>query len=444
MPGLPLSATEAALENQRFGGLQWKVAILCGLTQAFDGYDLNSIGMAAPALAHAWNVPPPAFASAFVMSSVGIMVGALSAGPAGDRLGRKPVIIAGLLFIGVFSLLSAFAATLPVLAALRFFTGIGIGTLMPATVALASDYAPERMRAVVIMLVFVGNPIGGFLGGQLIALMLPIFGWTSIFVVGGVLPLALIPVQLIWLPESPRFLLRRGNVSRDAQRVFRTLNIEPTTRGHAVDVATGNPVAGLFRDGLAPTTLLVWMLFFANLLSMFLISYWLPTVLHLSGFTASGAVFAASMQSAGGIIGTLMLGAFSMRFGASRVISLSLAAGVLMIAAIGLLNLPYLLLLAAIFCMGSCTVGSQTAANGMVAALYPARVRTTGMGWALGIGRLGGISGPALGGFLLGLGWPPRQILLCACVTALIATICTVLLRIRIRRRTPELILGPT
>ncbi len=125
-------------------------------------------------------------------------------------------------------------------------------------------------------------------------------------------------------------------------------------------------------------------------------------------------------------------------------ISLSLAAGVLMIAAIGLLNLPYILLLAAIFCMGSCTVGSQTAANGMVAALYPARVRTTGMGWALGIGRLGGISGPALGGFLLGLGWPPRQILLCACVTALIATTCTVLLRIRIRRRTPELILGPT
>ena len=209
-------------------------------------------------------------------------------------------------------------------------------------------------------------------------------------------------------------------------------------------MATGNPVAGLFRDGLAPTTLLVWMLFFANLLSMFLISYWLPTVLHLSGFTASGAVFAASMQSAGGIIGTLMLGAFSMRFGASRVISLSLAAGVLMIAAIGLVNLPYILLLAAIFCMGSCTVGSQTAANGMVAALYPARVRTTGMGWALGIGRLGGISGPALGGFLLGLGWPPRQILLCACVTALIATICTALLRIRVRRRTPELILGPT
>ena len=124
------------------------------------------------------------------------------------------------------------------LAVLRFFTGIGIGTLMPATVALSSDYAPERMRAVVIMLVFAGEPIGGFLGGQLIAQMLPIFGWTSIFVVGGVLPLALIPVQLIWLPESPRFLLRRRQpVSPSAQRVFRTLDIEPTTRGHAVDVA---------------------------------------------------------------------------------------------------------------------------------------------------------------------------------------------------------------
>ncbi len=444
MPASPLSATEAALENQRFGGLQLKVAILCGLTQAFDGYDLNSIGMAAPALAHAWNLPPAAFASAFVMSSVGIMVGALSAGPAGDRLGRKPVIIVGLLFIGLFSLASAFAGSLATLTVLRFFTGVGIGALMPATVALASDYAPEHMRAVVIMLVFVGNPIGGFLGGQVIAQMLPSFGWTSIFVVGGALPLALIPVQLLWLPESPRFLLGRNRLSPREQRLFATLNIQPGGRGHAVDIATGNPVAGLFRDGLAPTTLLVWVLFFANLLSMFLISYWLPTVLHLSGFTPSGAVFAASMQSAGGIIGTLMLGAFSLRFGASRVISISLATGVLMIAAVGLLNLPYLVLLAAIFCVGSCTVGSQTAANGMVAALYPARVRTTGMGWALGIGRLGGISGPALGGLLLGLGWPPRQILICACVTALIATACTMLLRLRVRRRTPELILRQT
>jgi AAHS family 4-hydroxybenzoate transporter-like MFS transporter len=139
-----------------------------------------------------------------------------------------------------------------------------------------------------------------------------------------------------------------------------------------------------------------------------------------------------------------MLGALSLRFGASRVIAVSLASGVLMIGAVGLLTMPYLLLLAAIFCMGSCTVGSQTAANGMVAALYPARVRTTGMGWALGIGRLGGISGPALGGLLLGLGWPPRQILLCACATALIATACTLLLRLRVQRRTPELILGRT
>jgi AAHS family 4-hydroxybenzoate transporter-like MFS transporter len=444
MPALPFSTTEAALENQRFGGLQLKVAILCGLTQAFDGYDLNSIGMAAPSLAHAWNVPPAAFASAFVMSSVGIMVGALSAGPLGDRLGRKPVIIAGLLFIGLFSLASAYAGSLLILTVLRFFTGIGIGALMPATVALSSDYAPERMRAVVIMLVFVGNPIGAFLGGQLIAQMLPLFGWPSIFIAGGILPLALIPVQLLWLPESPRFLLRRGHLTPRQQRLVRTLNIEPAERGHAVDIATGNPVAGLFRDGLAPTTLLVWVLFFANLLSMFMISYWLPTVLHLSGFTPAGAVFAASMQAAGGIIGTLMLGALSLRFGASRVISVSLAGGVLMIGAIGLLDMPYIVLLAAIFCMGSCTVGSQTAANGMVAALYPARVRTTGMGWALGIGRLGAIGGPALGGLLLGLGWPPRQILLCACVTALIATTCTMLLRLRVRRRAPELILRQT
>jgi AAHS family 4-hydroxybenzoate transporter-like MFS transporter len=441
MAGNPISATEAALEGQRIGSLQLRVAAICLLAQTFDGYDLSSISMAAPALSQAWHLPGAAFANTFVMSSVGIMVGALASGPIGDRTGRKPVLLASLLLLMASSLACVYTTTIPVLAALRFFTGLGIGTLMPATVSLASDYLPNRHRATVIMVVFTGAPLGGFLGGQLVAQLLPVYGWTSIFYIGGVLPLLLIPVVLFWLPESPRFLLRQGHLTPHTQRLLQRLNIETGRTGDAVDVATGNPVAGLFRDGLAPTTVLVWILYFANLISMYLIGYWMPTVLHMSGLSPADSVFAASLRDAGPLLSIFVLAPLSHRFSPQSVLAVSLAAGIFAIGAVGLVDLPYLPLLATIFLIGCCTTGSMTVINGMTAALYPARVRNTGMGWALGIGRLGGIGGPWLGGLLLGLGWPPRQIFLFACVTASIAAVCVLLLRLQARREEPRPIL---
>ncbi len=427
-----VSSVEAALEDQRFGPLQLRVAVLCGLAQLFDGYDLSAIGMAAPAMSQAWGVPAASFAAAFVMSSVGMMVGVMLSGPLGDRLGRKPVIVGSLLIVGVFSLATVWASTLGELAILRFLTGIGIGGVMPSTVALNADYTSHRLRATVVMFMFTGNTLGGFIGGQVIAQTLPHFGWRVIFVIGGIIPLVLVPFLLVWLPESVRFLLARGQNSARALRVYAALGIEPATAHgsmrESVDVASGNPVRALFSADLAARTILLWVMFLANLLSMYLISYWLPTVLHLSGLSPADAVFAASMMSAGAVLSTLLLGWLATRFGARRVLTVSFGTGALVIAAIGLLPLSHDVLLVAIFLMGGCTVGSQLAANGFAAALYPARIRTTGVGWALGVGRLGGIGGPALGGLLLGMGWPPRQIFLCACVTAIIAATCTVLL----------------
>jgi MFS transporter, AAHS family, 4-hydroxybenzoate transporter len=433
------SSAESRLETQRLGPLQFRVALICTLAQMFDGYDITSIGSAVPSLAAAWHIPGAAFANTFVMSSVGIMLGALVSGPAGDRLGRKPVLIVSLVFLAVSSLACVYATSINELIMWRFVTGIGIGGIMPATVALSSDYVPERLRAPIIMVVFTGNPLGGFLGGQLIALLLPHFGWPVIFVIGGALPLALIPVMWFWLPESPRFLLARGRMTTKTERLLQTLNIEPGGTGlgggHDVDVARGNPVAGLFRDGLAPVTVLVWMLYFANLLSIYLIQYWLPTVLNLSGLAPADSVFAASLMSAGPMLSVFAMAPLSRYFGPQRVLAVMLSTGVLIIAAVGLANPGHDLLLVMIFVMGCCTIGSMTGINGMTAALYPARVRTTGMGWALGIGRLGGIGGPWLGGVLLTQGWPPRQIFLCACVTALIGTFCVVMLHIVKRRQ---------
>src|SRR6516164_9696750 len=213
MAEISLSATEAALENQRLGALQIRVAALCTLVQICDGYDIGSIGIVVPSLTHAWNLPGPAFTQAFLWSSIGIMAGALSAGPIGDRVGRKPLLIASLTIFGLASLLSAFAGSLLVLSILRCFTGIGIGGAFPGAATLTGDYAPQRLRATMIMATFTGAPIGGFLCGQLAGVLLPTLGWPSIFVVGGAFPLVLVPVLAVWLPESPRFLARKANLS---------------------------------------------------------------------------------------------------------------------------------------------------------------------------------------------------------------------------------------
>ena len=435
MSGELKSPIEEALENQPFGALQLRVVLLCALVQAFDGFDLGTIGMAAPSLAKAWGVPPPHFTIAFVMSSVGILVGALLSGPLGDRLGRRPLLIWSTGFIVLFSMLSAFAWSVPTITAMRFMTGIGIGGAMPVTVALTADYSPVSRRGTLLMLMFCGNTIGGFLGGQLVAQILPIFGWQSIFFSGGLPPLILIPFLLLFLPESPRFLIAHRADAPATQAILCQLNVSAQAAAtKLVDVAKGNPVQQLFTGGLAATTVLIWIVFFANLLNMYLFSYWMPTVLHLSGLKPEVAVFYASMFQLGGILSCLLLGPMIDRFGAPKVLACSFASGVVFVLAIGLASLPAPLIAIPILGAGAAMIGSQLGANAMVAALYPARIRSTGVGWALGVGRLGGIAGPAIGGSLLAFGLPPKEIFLCACGPALIAAVCTLMLTMKAAR----------
>jgi AAHS family 4-hydroxybenzoate transporter-like MFS transporter len=415
-----MSQTAGAGGIWRLSGLQWRVAFLCMLAQIFDGFDISSISMAAPALIKAWGVPPPTLAPTFVMSSIGIMIGALASGPVGDRIGRKPVLIASLFVLGLSSLACTQASAVSQLAWLRLFTGMGIGMLLPSTVALSSDYLPEKIRAAVVMIVFTGAPLGGFAGKILVAQLLPVYGWTSIFWVGGIAPLVLIPVLLLGQPESPLFLMKRGRLDDAARARLHGMGIDLAAHQSA---ATGNPVSGLFKEGLSATTILVWIMFFSNLLSMYLIGYWMPTILSLSGLKPADAVFASSFGDAGPLVSIFMVAPLSVRFGATHVIQVFLFLGIIFIGMVGLLHLPYAALITVIFLIGWCTVGSQTGLNGMVGALYPVHIRNTGMAWALGIGRLGAIVGPYLGGLLLGAGLPPRQIFLMACVTASIATL---------------------
>jgi len=431
MAEVSLSAAEAALENQRLGALQIRVAALCTLVQICDGYDIGSIGIAVPALTHAWNLPGPAFTQAFLWSSIGIMVGALSAGPIGDRVGRKPLLVASLTIFGLASLLSATAGSLLMLSILRFFTGMGIGGAFPGAATLTGDYAPQRLRATMIMATFTGAPLGGFVVGQAGALLLARFGWPSVFVLGGLMPLLAVPVLLFWLPESPRFLAAKQALSPRQAALLQRLGLAPGQAAEGLDLARGNPVKMLFGKGYALQTVLLWVIFFCSLMDLFLFGYWLPEVLHLTGMTPSQAARAASYRALGAMFAVLYLGLLIDRFGPQRALAWHYAAGAAFTALISLLAMPYGLLVAVIFLSGLTTTGSQTGANATCGKLYPARMRTSGLGWALGIGRLGGIAAPPLGGWLLSLGLPPRQIFLSACGFALVAAVATALLALR-------------
>jgi len=424
-----MSAGETALENQRIGPLQIRVVALCLIVQICDGYDINSVGIAVPQLTHAWHLPGPAFTQAFLWSSIGILVGALAAGPLGDRFGRKPLLLGSLLIFGLASLFSSLAGSLLWLSATRFFTGIGIGGAMPASATLTGDYAPQRLRATLIMTSFIGAPIGGFVVGQLAAFLLPRYGWPSIFAVGGLLPLAMLPPLALWLPESPRFLAAKTALKPREAALLHGLGIAPGRAGGAgFDLAGSNPVAMLFGKGFAVQTVLLWIVFFCSLMNLFLFAYWLPEVLHLTGLSPAAAARASSWRELGAVSAVLYLGLLIDRHGPERALALHYAAGILFIGAIALVTMPYLLLSVVIFFAGMTTTGSQTGANAACGKLYPARMRTSGIGWALGIGRLGGIAAPALGGWLLASGMHPPQIFLSSCLFALVAAVATALL----------------
>jgi len=339
-------------------------------------------------------------------------------------------LLVSLTIFGIASLLSTFASSLLMLTVLRFFTGLGIGGGFAGAASLTGDYTPHRLRATVIMATFTGAPIGGFLGGQIVALLLPLYGWPMIFLIGGVFPLVLVVLLAVWLPESPRFLAARDNLAPRHAAVLQRLDIVPA-RGHEVDVARGNPIRMLFGPGYALQTVLMWIIYFCSLLNLFLFAYWMPTVLNMIGMTPSQAVFASSLRDGGAILVVLYLGIAIDRIGPERTLALHYAVGAVFIATIALVALPYVALCVVSMLAGMTIIGSQTGLNGTCGKLYPARMRTSGLGWALGIGRLGAIVAPLLGGYLLARGMAPTQIFLVACAFALIAALATALLAFR-------------
>lgn len=437
----PASTIDVAafVDEQPVGRFQIRLLLLCAAVLFIDGFDTQAIGYVAPDIAREWNLGRGALGPVFSAGLFGLMIGALVFGPIADRIGRKRIIVLSTAAFGIGTLLTIFAQDVYWLIAIRFLTGLGLGGAMPNAVALTSEFSPHRRRATMVMAMFCGFSVGAALGGLLAAALIPLLGWRAIFIIGGLAPLLYVPFLARMLPESIRFLALTG---RDDARLRDVLGrISPAVTIPADTCFTvheprlsGIPVQHLFNQGRTLTTLLFWIVFFMSLLDLYLLSNWLPTVLNDLGASISVAAAVGAMLQVGGVVGTFTLGHFIDRF-SFRALALTYLIASVAITAIGFSGHSIALITVAIFCAGFCIVGGQIASNALTATYYPTTMRATGIGWALGIGRVGSIVGPLVGGIMLSNHVGVETLFVTAAIPALCACAAAILLARTARNR---------
>jgi MFS transporter, AAHS family, 4-hydroxybenzoate transporter len=407
---------------------QMLVAVMCGLIVFVDGFDAQAMGFVAPALMAAMNISRGVLGSVISSGLVGMMVGALVSGPLADRIGRKPVLIACALIFGVGSLFTATAQSIESLMAWRAITGLGMGGAMPNAIALTSEFMPRRRRAGAVTMMICGFSLGAAVGGLVAASIIPRFGWPSVFIVGGVIPIAIALASLVLLPESIRFLLVRGGAeSRARASLARMAPGEdvagPLSPGQDEHAAAGFIVSELFTNGRATTTALIWVIYFMNLLNLYFLNSWLPTIISDAGIPVETAIRLTSLFQIGGIAGAIVLGRLLDRTFSFWILAGCYAWAAAFVYAIGHSGASVPLLAVTIACAGVGIIGGQNASHALSSEFYPTHIRSTGVGWALGVGRIGSIVGPVVGGLLLTQNTPMRDVFWAAVIPAIVATL---------------------
>ncbi|POA83100.1 aromatic acid/H+ symport family MFS transporter [Pseudomonas sp. FW305-E2] len=420
---------QSFINQQPLSRYQWRVVLLCFLIVFLDGLDTAAMGFIAPALSQEWGIDRASLGPVMSAALIGMVFGALGSGPLADRFGRKGVLVGAVLVFGGFSLASAYATNVDQLLILRFLTGLGLGAGMPNATTLLSEYTPERLKSLLVTSMFCGFNLGMAGGGFISAKMIPAYGWHSLLVIGGVLPLLLALVLMVWLPESARFLVVRN---RGTDKVRKTLSpIAPQVVAEAGSfsvpeqkaVAARNVFAVIFSGTYGLGTVLLWLTYFMGLVIVYLLTSWLPTLMRDSGASMEQAAFIGALFQFGGVLSAVGVGWAMDRFNPHKVIGIFyLLAGVFAYAvgqSLGNITVLATLVLVA----GMCVNGAQSAMPSLAARFYPTQGRATGVSWMLGIGRFGAILGAWSGATLLGLGWTFEQVLTALLVPAALATV---------------------
>lgn len=416
------------IDRQKLSSLQIIVAVICGTAVLLDGFDAQIIGFVAPAIIGDLKVQPQMLARVFSAGLFGILVGCLVLAPLADWLGRRWVMIVSILVFAVATLATAWIRDLDDLMMLRFAAGIGLGACMPNALALTSEYAPTRMRGMLTAWMFTGFSVGAFAGGILAAQIVPSYGWRSVFVIGGILPLLLCGVMLFGLPESVRHLAAKKAAPTRIAAILRRIHPDPLLAGEtrfmiSEENAGGFTLPHLFKERRAVGTILLWAMFFLMLFDLFLLASWTPTVLNGAGLTREQAVYAGAAQQAGSVAATLLLGPLFDRMGFYRTLVPLLIAAAIGVVVMGAAGTNLALMDTAAFFAGAGVMGGQTSLIVLAGTFYPTFIRATGVGWGLGVGRTGAIVGPLVGGAMLAAHWRPDQIFQMAAIPPVIVAI---------------------
>ena len=405
---------------------QWLLVVLCFLIVLADGMDVAIMGFVTPPILQDWNIPRAVFGFVISAAPFGLVIGALLAGPSSDRFGRRPVLIVSVLAFALLTIAAAFASTPLEMAALRILAGMGMGAAMPNTTTLLSEYAPARCRALMITVMFSGFTLGSALIGFGAGYLIPLYGWRSVMLLGGVVPLALVPLLLIFLPESARLLALRGAPPGRIGAVLGRVTGHRFAGDQAFasvepPVAAKKPIALLFTQGFGGLTVALWVTYFMGLLVVYLLTGWLPTMMKDAGLSISTAANVTALFQIGGTIGAVAVGWVMDRARPAHVIAATYFGGALFILGVAWFGIGSPGLAALVFAAGFCMSGAQTGLNAFAPACYPTAARATGVSWMLGMGRFGSIVGSTVGGALLGLSWSFGAILTLLAVPAVLA-----------------------
>lgn len=398
-----------AVTTRRLYGAPLSVLLGTFLIMVLDGFDMQLLGFAAPALISELSIERSALGIALAASVIGMSLGAIAIGPVGDRWGRRPALLLSAVWFGAMTLLTATSASVEELAFWRFLTGVGLGAALPGAVALMSEFTEPRHRSQLVVMSLLGVPVGGVVGSALAVELLPVFGWQALFVIGGVLPIITAAALLFALPESPGFLLR---------------SVEPTTAG----------LRAVLGRAHAREALVLAVAFFTNLFAAYAFFSWVPVVLTSLSFPLDQAVRSALVFNLAGVVGSLLNAWLIARVGSRA--PLAAVGGVAIVSLISLVAVTasadgQLHVLATFFGIAAAGFGIHALQTGLYlvsAHVFPTECRTSGVGFASGAGRLGGIASAFTGGYLLTRGGA-GMFFGCIALLLVLAVVCVLALR---------------
>jgi MFS transporter, AAHS family, 4-hydroxybenzoate transporter len=416
------------INSRRTGMTQYAIVLLCSLVMFLDGFDTQAISYMAPSIAKEWGLSKELLGPIFSSALTGLMVGYLLVSPLSDRFGHRKLVVISTFAFALLTFMTIFASDVTELIVLRFATGIALGSVVPSAIALTTEFSPARMRATFVLAIYCGFSLGFVAAGAVAAWFIPVYGWRSMLWVGGVAPLIVAFLSLAFLPESIDFLIRSRALPERVWRAVRRVDGALPAHGPAHFVSdmaeTRSAMGSLFSSGRAAGTLVIWTVFILNLAEFYALQSWLPSILGNAGYSLSTVALATSMTTVGGIMAAFAIGPAMDRLGPYGSLAAVYLSGVLFVALFAFsLGGPTWLLIVAAFLAGFCISGGQKSVIALAAIYYPTSIRSTGVGWALGIGRLGGIGGPLIIGAMLATQMSAQHILYAAAVPMLLAAL---------------------